>query len=483
MRTLALLCLTACLAFAHPNHQLEIISTSPPKDLADDVFPLGNGLLGALAMTGVEEDIFLLSTLQGGQVLPLGKLRLRTGHQEAQARTFTRRLDLQTATAEVSYRHGTTRYRREYFVSHPDRVMVARWRSLGKSSESMRLAWEASQEMAWTFDASKHRLMGKAKDQEVALEIHSKDGQVTWHNGELRMEATSDLVWFLAVGDTSAILDKLADSQMTPLIQRHVEDYQALFHAMYMTIEGPMQTSLTTAKRLERYRVSPAEDLGLEELYFQFGRYLLISSTRGSTPHPRDGIWSFPESETTHAGQEPSVAAWVAAAQLTNLAPLGLPALKDQDAPAPPTSAETAYETLKKRLAEGSRGNLISRKRGPWENVESVVLLSQMLLEEDKDLLRFLPALPKAWPDGNVQGATTLSGKYEVAFAWLNGKFIEGYLTSLQGGECQLAVGLTVEVFRGEGETPTETRKVGADAISFPMTKGEQVTIRAKAGG
>ncbi|MGY8687833.1 MAG: glycoside hydrolase N-terminal domain-containing protein, partial [Verrucomicrobiales bacterium] len=65
-----------------------------------------------------------------------------------QARTFLRRLDLQTASVEVSYRDGRVRHRREYFASHPDRVLVGRLRAVKKKSLNLTLSWDSPHQQA-----------------------------------------------------------------------------------------------------------------------------------------------------------------------------------------------------------------------------------------------------------------------------------------------------------------------------------------------
>ena len=108
---------------AHPNHQLDLTYIKPGMDWQHDGLPLGNGYFGALVLGGVAEDrIRITDPLlrdETNQLQRLTDLLIETDHDPAQARTFLRRLDLQTASVEVSYRDGRVRHRREYFASYP----------------------------------------------------------------------------------------------------------------------------------------------------------------------------------------------------------------------------------------------------------------------------------------------------------------------------------------------------------------------------
>ena len=94
--------------------------------------------------------------------------------------------------------------------------------------------------------------------------------------------------------ELTRIVDAAAARPFGDLLAEHERDHRALFGTLSLTLgeTPPEAAALTTDKRLERYR-SGATDPGLEALFFQYGRYLLIASSRpGSLPANLQGVWN-----------------------------------------------------------------------------------------------------------------------------------------------------------------------------------------------
>ncbi|HEV8254151.1 MAG TPA: glycoside hydrolase family 95 protein, partial [Vicinamibacteria bacterium] len=245
---------------------------------------------------------------------PLGDLLIRfTGVDDA--RDYRRELDLDTAVARVRFQAGGTVFTREVFSSAVDQVLVVRLQAdrPGKVSFTARLARE-SDAAARSEGDGRVVLEGQAVARGPRHVDEPRTGvkfravlQVLPDGGRLRAEADgvtlkgADGATLLLAAATSfrerdpaAAVDRTLRSASKPfsrLRAAHVADYQALARRVELRIDAP-EPDLPTDERLERVRAGAA-DPALEALYFQFGRYLLISSSRpGTMAANLQGIWN-----------------------------------------------------------------------------------------------------------------------------------------------------------------------------------------------
>jgi alpha-L-fucosidase 2 len=243
----------------------------------------------------------------------LGDLFLRMAHGE-NATNYRRELDLDTSTHRTQYEVNGVRYIREAFASHPDRVVVLRLTANKKG----KIAFSARFASAQKFRASSRDNVvkiegtsgdgpgGKGQVQFVGLaRIEVKGGSVRAEGGEVAVEgADSAVVTFSAAtnyrsykdlsGDAAALaqapLDKTKGRPFDTLKKSHVRDYQRLFRRMTIDL-GRSRTDLPTDERIRQY--AKGEDPGLASLYFQYGRYLLISASRPGGPAATlQGLWN-----------------------------------------------------------------------------------------------------------------------------------------------------------------------------------------------
>ena len=453
---------------AHPNHKLDLIETSVAVDWVNDAFPIGNGYMGALVLGGITHDKLRLSDATQA----LGDLTIKTDHNPDKARTFIRRLDLQTGVVEVSYRHQV-RHRREYFASYHDRVVVARYRAVRKGSIHVTLDTNGNEAQ---FDATKKRLtFGKVvvdiRAKGKAVNVNSKEGEVTIAQAdEVTLVLASDAQEFHAAKH----LDGLLSDDAIAIHQRHLPDYQGLFHSMHLTLEGGSQSGLTTSHRLETYRLKPEQDPGFEELVFQYGRYLLISASREGSPLPvhRRGIWHYPQvgkvqSDRSEAmlGEAYSGASW---AQLQSCLKPSVTVTRPKPMP---------YAVFRDRLQTGLQPNLLGQSQDVSVNLAIIGSVVARFATLDNGLLD-LPELPTAWRDGSVVGVCL--GSLELAYVWQGGQLLEGYLTSLEDGEVAVRPGLAIEVMRGSNTVAGV--QVESGVYRIPMKAGDTVLLRALEG-
>ena len=231
---------------------------------------------------------------------------------------YRRELDLAAGCARVSYRCDGVCYRRELFISHPDRVLVLRLTQDGGGEYSGRLTLAGTHgEIAR--DAAKParvQFAGQFANKlryAVVVAAVAEGGQVNARDGALQFEhctaltvvlaAATDYTPQLAQGFIDVACDPLAVAQaridaalartQQQLRARHVADHRALFDTMQVNLGTslPAQRKLDTWARLQARARSGVPDPELEASYLQFGRYLTIAGSRDGLPTNLQGLW------------------------------------------------------------------------------------------------------------------------------------------------------------------------------------------------
>jgi alpha-L-fucosidase 2 len=141
------------------------------------------------------------------------------------------------------------------------------------------------------------------------LKAVAKNGKVTYSNGILNVKNAEEVTLVLTAATdykqvyplykgedpeitTSGQLAKASATSYASLLKQHVSDYKALFGKVHLRLSNNEPDNIPTDARIRNQKYYP-DDLHLQEIYFQFGRYLLISSSReGSLPANLQGIWS-----------------------------------------------------------------------------------------------------------------------------------------------------------------------------------------------
>lgn len=260
--------------------------------------------LAAMSMAGMPEA--------QRHYLPLGELLLSFGGHGQPAEEYSRELDLECGLSRISYQIGKNRYTREVFASYPDQAIVLRitaeqkggislkarfnrhnWRYLEKTEK-----WQNSG-LAMSGDCGGHGGSSFA----AVLKAITEDGICRTVGEYLLVDGASSVTLLLAAGTTfrhpdpeSYAKKKLEELSQVPyeeLLSRHIQDYQGLYGRVELALpENPSRAALPTDERLLLLRKGE-EDNGLIATYFQYGRYLLISSSRPhSLPANLQGIWN-----------------------------------------------------------------------------------------------------------------------------------------------------------------------------------------------
>lgn len=237
---------------------------------------------------------------------------------------YRRELNIDRAVARVTYREGGVRFAREYFASYPDQVLVARLSADRPGSCTGRVALTDMHQGKVVAASGRITASGSLPNgllYEAQLMVLAKGGSIEAAEGKIEFKGCDELVLLLAAGTNYVMdwtkkyrgdppgpkvarqLDAAAKKSFDDLLVAHVKDYQAIFHRCRLDL-GPSpadRIALPTDRRLIAYTKQGPEP-ALESLFFQFGRYLLISSSRpGGLPANLQGLWCDSNSPPWHS--------------------------------------------------------------------------------------------------------------------------------------------------------------------------------------
>ena len=274
----------------------------------------------------------------------LGDLRLTFTH-EGPSTDYRFELDIDKAIAKLTYRVGSVHYTREIFASHPADAIVMRVTADAPRSVTMSTWIDRSQDATTETVATNRLNLVGALAGGTGLSFHAAvhvmaDGGVQDTFLERIHTEKADAITLILTAATSyrtkdprgAAERALSAASAMPyerLKAEHIGDYQHFFRRVGLHV-GPAHdpnAAMPTDERLDRVKKG-ATDLGLETLYFQFGRYLLISSSRpGGLPANLQGLWndsmSPPWDSDYHLNINVQMNYWPA--EVTNLAELHQP--------------------------------------------------------------------------------------------------------------------------------------------------------------
>ncbi|WP_157253566.1 glycoside hydrolase family 95 protein [Nonomuraea typhae] len=253
-----------------------------------------------------------------GAYQSFGDVRL-TFQQTAEAVEYRRFLDISRAVAGVTYTVGDTRFTREYFASAPDGVIVGRLTADKPGKLGFTAAIPTPANRTRTATATNGRitvsgaLTGNAMRYETQLQLINQGGVRTdGPDGSVTIAGADEVIFILAAATDYAPtypkyrgedphtkvttqIDRAAATGYETLLARHQTDYRALFDRVKVDLGGVMP-AVPTDELLASYGTAAPADRALEQLYFQFGRYLLMSSSRpGSLPANLQGVWNVHE--------------------------------------------------------------------------------------------------------------------------------------------------------------------------------------------
>lgn len=364
-----------------PEHRHTIWFTEPATStMSGDqwmeyALPLGNGRLGAMVFGGVAQEhiqfndksLWNGSTATRGNYMNFGDVYVEEisdifGNSADKAVTsYVRNLDLSEGKANVSFSSpdGSVDYTREYIASYPDNVVAMHYSASANGKINLRVR---------LFNGIKQGILKpEYKDGQVTisglldlisfkamLKAVPKGGTMTTLDDCIEIKDADELLIILGgatdydihsasyLGDRADMEARVesdvvaaADKGWESLLNAHIEDFSKYYDRARFTIDAAANT-LAADKMINQYnafrgnsRVLPT-NLMLEELYYAYGRYLLISSSRGmDLPSNLQGIWNNSNSPAwqcdIHSNINVQMNYWPA--EITNLSEMHLPYL------------------------------------------------------------------------------------------------------------------------------------------------------------
>jgi alpha-L-fucosidase 2 len=334
-----MLIVVMCFASQGTSARMSLWYDEPAKDWQKEALPIGSGSLGAMIFGDAakehiqfnEDTLWIGDEQDTGAYQTFGDLYVDLGHKNPEG--YRRELDISRAIHRIRYKSNGVTYTRRYFASHPAGVLV--------------FHFTADQKGAYTgivslVDAHKAHVTGKknriqatgtlegyvykggsnsAKEDlscdivlayESQLAVLNKGGSIKAENGKIALSEVDSFTIILGAGTDylnqrakawkgphpheriSSQIEAASTKPFRVLLSDHVRDYRSLFDRLVLDIgQSPDATSkLPTDERLTLYKAKKP-DPDLEEMLFQYARYLMISSSRkGSMPANLQGVWN-----------------------------------------------------------------------------------------------------------------------------------------------------------------------------------------------
>ncbi len=242
---------------------------------------------------------------------PFGDLWIKFRNQDEIA-DYQRELDLSTAVCRTAYKAGNVNFTREYIVSTPDQTIAVSLKADKKQSLSFDLSLTALHEgfIATAVKDGTIELNLKVKDGVLTgtakLKIFTRGGKISVVGNQLLVEKADEAVIYLVAAtsfinpkDVSGNPQLLCNNYMTAIAgkkfedvkKNHIKDYQSYFNRFEIDLGSSDSDNLPTNLRINA--VPAKMDNSLAALYVQYGRYLMLSSSRpGTYPANLQGIWN-----------------------------------------------------------------------------------------------------------------------------------------------------------------------------------------------
>lgn len=280
----------------------------------------------------------------------LGDLYIRFEPTEAYS-DYHRELDLEHALVNVSYKLGENKIERTCFASYPDNVIV--WRIKSEQEKQLNFSVTLTRPERFNVKEEQGQLVmygamsdGKGGDGMkywLRLDASVKGGEKFIRDKELVIKGADEVVLYMTsttnyvgcpdyldthyVENTATVLKAAMEKTYEALLNNHITDYRTYYDRVSFKITDQQPDTIPTDIRLATARKGK-DDLHLQELLFQYGRYLLISSSRpGSLPANLQGVWGekiqTPWNGDYHMNINLQMNYWLA--QSTNLAEMFIP--------------------------------------------------------------------------------------------------------------------------------------------------------------
>jgi len=246
-----------------------------------------------------------------GTHLPIGDLHLNFDYSEGKIKNYERNLNIENAIASVSFEKGNVKFSHEYFCSNPDGVLVLKFSADQKSALNFSVGLDLLRQAELTLKNNVLEFSGDMSTQQPTggvaflgnITVKSADGTVSVENKQLRIKNATTVYLYIDIRtnfrspDYQSICRKTVESAIETgypeLKQRHITDYQKLFNRVELFLGNSDMDNLPTDLRWLLVKEGK-NDVGMDVLFYQYARYLLIASSRENSPLPANlqGIWN-----------------------------------------------------------------------------------------------------------------------------------------------------------------------------------------------
>ena len=243
---------------------------------------------------------------------------LSVQHESVEVQTYNRELDISRAVGKIQYESEKGKYEREFFASNPDHIIVYQMKSTDGELLNFDLSLTRKDNRSGrgssfcdgteVLDGNKIRLYGKQGGNhgiafELLVQVRTKNGKISRMGSHLLVEDAKEATLFISARTSFRsehplqwCMDVLSNAEKESygtLQERHIKDYLSYYEKSNLKLNcKDSYEHLTTPERLEQMR-NGIEDIELINTYYNFARYLLISSSReGSLPSNLQGIWN-----------------------------------------------------------------------------------------------------------------------------------------------------------------------------------------------
>ncbi len=302
----------------HIQFNEETLWTGAPHDYSHEGASQYLGQIRELIWQGKQKeaetlamDKFMSVPLGQCKYQPFGDLWIKI-HNQGEVTDYRRELDLSTALCRTTYKSGGTNYTREYLASVPDQTIAVILKADKKQSLSFDLSLTALHERfnAVAKDDGTIELNVKVKDGVLTgtarLKMVITGGKFSVKDNQLLVEKADEAVIYLVAAtnfvnpkDVSGnpvqkcdkYLSAIGIKKFDVVKQNHIKDYLFYFKRFEIDLGNSASENLTTDLRIKE--VTTKMDNSLAALYVQYGRYLMLSSSRpGTYPANLQGIWN-----------------------------------------------------------------------------------------------------------------------------------------------------------------------------------------------
>ena len=243
---------------------------------------------------------------------------LSVQHESVEVQTYNRELDISRAVGKIQYESEKGKYEREFFASNPDHIIVYQMKSTDGELLNFDLSLTRKDNRSGrgssfcdgteVLDGNKIRLYGKQGGNhgiafELLVQVRTKNGKISRMGSHLLVEDAKEATLFITARTSFRsehplqwCMDVLSNAEKESygtLQERHIKDYLSYYEKSNLKLNcKDSYEHLITPERLEQMR-NGIEDIELINTYYNFARYLLISSSReGSLPSNLQGIWN-----------------------------------------------------------------------------------------------------------------------------------------------------------------------------------------------